>query len=86
MNLAIKCSELARLASEGRDRGLNWRERLSVAVHLLFCQPCLRLRRQLDFLGKAAKSAGAGEAPIAGARLDDGARERIRRSLQRRGS
>jgi len=81
MSLIIKCSELAQLTSESRDRALNWRERALIRIHLVLCPPCVRFRRQMAFLAGAVKSRGA-ERAVPGATLDASARERIRRSLE----
>jgi hypothetical protein len=82
MKLAIKCSEVARLTSEERERALDWKERLLVRLHLLVCPPCVRFRRHMQFLGRAARSLGAELAPSA--KLDDSARDRIRRKLEKK--
>ena len=44
------CKEIARLASEGLDRKLTGRERLSIRLHFLICFLCRRYEHQLVVL------------------------------------
>jgi hypothetical protein len=81
MKLLLKCKELAHLTSESRERALDWRERLMVRIHLVLCPPCVRFRRHMEFLRAAAKSPAAEGSATPGAKLADGARDRIRRNL-----
>ncbi len=48
------CMEVNRLVSEGRDRPLSRKERLSMRLHNLLCIECQRYERQLNILGKIA--------------------------------
>lgn len=41
------CKEIARLASEGLDRQLTWRERIRIRAHFGICFLCRRYEHQL---------------------------------------
>ena len=49
------CKEVTGLISESLDRPLNWYEKLAVRTHILYCKSCLRFRRQMAFMRKAAE-------------------------------
>ncbi len=44
------CQEVVRLASEGLDRKLTWRERRNVRLHFWICFLCRRYEDQLNAL------------------------------------
>lgn len=52
--LASPCPEIARLASEGCERRLNWRERWRMRVHYLICDWCRRYVGQVRLLHRVA--------------------------------
>lgn len=51
----LSCKEATQLLSQGQDRPLALRERLSLRVHLLICEACSNFRRQIDFIGRASR-------------------------------
>jgi len=62
------------------DRRLTPRERLALYAHLGMCRLCRRFRRQIRFLRSAA--ARAQLSALAGVRLDDAAKDRIRARIR----
>ena len=76
----MTCEETAQLISEGLDRTLSLRERLTLRLHLFGCDLCTRYARQLKFLQRACAD---DERLTEAAELDDAARQRIRTRLQR---
>ena len=50
----LSCKEVAKLASEGLDRRLPIRQRLSLWMHLRMCQGCERYAKSLRALKKIA--------------------------------
>ena len=49
------CIEAGRLTSESRDRPLNFRERLSMRIHLRLCRECANYANHLEILGKISR-------------------------------
>ena len=49
----LKCREVTRLYSESRDRPLTLRERLSLRIHVLWCDGCRNFGKQMRFLSDA---------------------------------
>lgn len=86
--LTLTCDESTRLVSTSLDEPLPFSDRTAVRVHAVICRACRRFRRQIRFLGEAAKVQGAqgpladGAAP-ASACLSASARRRIEDILQR---
>lgn len=52
----LSCKESAELMSQGLDRSLGLRERISLRLHLLVCYGCRNARRQLEFIRRACAS------------------------------
>ena len=76
----MRCEKAAQLISEGLDRTLGLRERMTLRLHLLRCDLCTCYARQLKFLQSACAEADE-EQLTDGAELDPTARERIRNRL-----
>lgn len=53
MKLLLSCKEATGLVSQGLDRRLGLVERLTLRLHLLVCEGCSRVARQLPFLRRA---------------------------------
>lgn len=53
MDLMLSCKEASRLVSEGLDRKLAMRERVTLRFHLMMCSGCTRVEKQLKFLRRA---------------------------------
>jgi predicted anti-sigma-YlaC factor YlaD len=70
------CKEVSELVSQRLDRRLGLRDRLRVRLHLWVCDACARFAQQIEWLRRAARTAGALEP-----RLSPEARTRIRSKL-----
>lgn len=51
--LMVTCKEASRLTSEGFDGKLSVGEWLTLRMHLMLCEGCSRVNRQLQFLRRA---------------------------------
>lgn len=49
------CAEAGRLTSEGRDRKLTLRERLSMRIHNRICGECRKYVRHIEILGELTR-------------------------------
>lgn len=76
----LSCERAAALSSASMDRRLTLRERLALYPHLAMCVLCRRFRRQIRFLHTAAARAQANA--LADVRLDDDAKDRMRRRIR----
>jgi hypothetical protein len=54
-NWKITCREAHVLLSERMDRELGFGERLRLRAHLLICEVCTRVGRQMDFMREAIR-------------------------------
>ena len=79
MNLS--CQQASRLVSESMDRRLSRWERVSLRIHLVICSYCRRVRRQLDWLRRAARASRLEPPDHDPIRLSPQARARIRHAL-----
>ena len=78
------CKEAARLVLESHDRGLSWRERLGVRLHLLLCDACTRFAQQMRFLRTAVRRYTGQHVETSQETLAPAAKERIRHALRTR--
>jgi len=51
----LNCKQATQMMSQGLDRRLGWRERLTLRLHLLICEGCRRTREQFEFLRAATR-------------------------------
>lgn len=51
----LNCKQASELLSQGQDRALTLRERLSVRLHLLFCAGCRNFSAQLGVMRAACR-------------------------------
>jgi len=51
----LSCKEVGELLSQGLDRKLSFRERLSLKMHLLICKTCSCYEKQLQFIARSAR-------------------------------
>jgi len=77
----LSCKDVSIQISRACDQRLSWRERLTVRMHLLVCEGCARLERQMAFLRTAARTMAANPDADGEGALSTQARRRIRRSL-----
>jgi hypothetical protein len=52
--MKIDCKQASRLMSQGLDRDLGLGQRASLRFHLFLCTACSRVKRQFDFMHRAA--------------------------------
>ncbi|MDE3012354.1 MAG: zf-HC2 domain-containing protein, partial [Pseudomonadota bacterium] len=45
----LTCRDVTGLLSDGLERPLTWREKLSLRMHTLMCRSCRNYARQLPF-------------------------------------
>lgn len=50
----INCKEASRLMSQGLDADLRPGQRATLHLHILICTACTRVKRQFDFMHRAA--------------------------------
>ncbi len=82
----LTCKEAARLISEGLDRKLSLRQRMSLRLHLIMCGACSAYRRQVETLnrvvrrrfGQSADDATASDAPVCSDKMKRELCERLR--------
>ena len=55
--MPMTCRETVRLLSEGRDRRLPWRTRISLRLHMLACKMCKIYGAQFDAVGRVCREA-----------------------------
>ena len=51
----LKCRDIERMAGQLQDDELNWRQRLSMRMHLMMCHHCRRFVRQFAAIKKLAE-------------------------------
>lgn len=56
----LTCAQATRLASDGMERRLGWRERVGLRMHLLICTGCTNFVRQAQLLRQLARRYAAG--------------------------
>lgn len=79
------CKEATRLVLESHDRGLSWRERLGMRLHLLFCNACARFAQHMHFLRMAVRRFAGQQMDMPHPTLAPTAKERIRHALRNQG-
>ena len=58
----LNCREVTRLLSEGYERKLTLRERLSLKMHTMMCIGCTNYGKHLAFIRKAVRRLSEGGA------------------------
>jgi predicted anti-sigma-YlaC factor YlaD len=83
----LSCKEVSIKVSESLDRKLPLRERLKVKLHLLICQACQHMVRQLALLHAASRRFASAEVlpDMMQETLSAEARQRILQELQEAG-
>ena len=81
----LTCKEASQLMSQSYDRKLGLLERLGLKVHLLICDTCRKVYRQLDFLHRFSRKVAAEPEEVLDLQpgLSAEAQERILKELQR---
>jgi hypothetical protein len=78
----MNCKDASMLVSQSMDRSLSWRERLALRVHLLACDACTRLRKQLLFLRQLLRRMPTEVGMASSFTLSPPARQRLHAMLQ----
>lgn len=81
----MNCQQTSRLLSQGLDRPLSFKERLSLRLHLLMCDACRHFAEQLRFLRQAAAEVEMRTLTNECLRLGERARERIKQAMREGG-
>ena len=80
----LSCKEAAKLVSEGLDRKLSFRRRMSLRLHVLMCRVCWRYIRQVRTLDELVSEHYRGVLSVHGPERPLGnAAERIKAALRR---
>lgn len=77
----LSCKQASRLVSQSLDRRLNWRERLSLKLHLAICDACRQFSRQIGWMRTALRHFARLAESDETVRLPVEAGERIRQRL-----
>jgi hypothetical protein len=59
--VSLTCREASRLLSEGLDRELTLRQRISLRLHLTLCDACTRVKAQFEFMRRALSTYSAAD-------------------------
>ncbi|MGI2028784.1 zf-HC2 domain-containing protein [Endozoicomonas acroporae] len=51
----LKCRDIEQMAGQLQDDELNWRQRLSMRMHLIMCHHCRRFLKQFAAIKKLAE-------------------------------
>ncbi|MBO9493112.1 zf-HC2 domain-containing protein [Thalassotalea sp. G20_0] len=51
----LKCRDIEQMAGQLQDDELNWRQRLSMRMHLIMCHHCRRFLKQFAVIKKLAE-------------------------------
>ncbi len=84
----LSCKEVTQLVSESLDRPLPLGQSLAMRFHLFLCKLCTRYRRHLLFIRNAIRRHPdrlVGYEEPSSSSLSHDTRERIKRSLTRKG-
>ena len=76
------CKEVTRMASDSMDRKLSLRHKISMKLHFIICEWCLRYFKQLQSMREIAyrhDEQTIGEKSSPAFSLSSGARERMKR-------
>jgi predicted anti-sigma-YlaC factor YlaD len=78
----LTCKDASHLISEGQDRHLRLRERISLRLHLGMCSSCRRFEQQINYIHRTLRHGWLqGKLPEEKP-LSPDARERIRKKLE----
>ena len=85
--MMLSCKEVSIKVSESLDRKLPLRERMKVKLHLLMCEGCQRMVRQMALLRAASRRFASAEVlpDTSQETLSHEARQRILHGLQSAG-
>ena len=78
----LTCKDTSRLISEGQERQLSLKERISLRLHVWMCNNCRRFEQQIVAMRKIIQSEWANDAATKNKQLSSKAQERIRQKLK----
>ncbi|MDX2502963.1 MAG: zf-HC2 domain-containing protein [Gammaproteobacteria bacterium] len=78
----LTCKDTSRLISEGQERHLSLKEKISLRMHLWMCNNCRRFEQQIVAMRKIIQGEWANDAAIKNKQLSSEAQERIRQELK----
>lgn len=79
----LSCKDVTYLVAVKRERGLSWRERVGVTMHLAICRGCRRFTRHMQLLRVAMTRSEDVMTQQEDIRLSPGSRQRIREKLDK---
>jgi hypothetical protein len=79
----FNCRHIARLVSESMDCKLPPGRRLGVKFHLLMCRHCARYSKQLHLMRRLIRSRASTDTKYSSAAMDEQAKERLRRLIDK---
>ena len=71
----LTCKEVSRAIAADEQTSADWRQRLSIKLHLLMCRHCRRYARQIQVIGDAARQIFSDKS------MDPSSHERLRTSI-----
>ena len=78
----LTCKHTSRLVSEGQERQLSLKERISLRLHVWMCSNCRRFEKQIITMRKIMRREWTQDTPPANNQLPSEAQERIRQALK----
>ena len=78
------CRDISQLSSDGMDRNLPLRKRLSIRLHVSMCKFCRRYEKQLHLLREGVGHYADPEANVVEKSLSPAAKEKLERALAER--
>ena len=77
------CKDISALISEGMDRNLPLRKRLSIRLHVSMCGLCRRYEKQLHLLRESVSHYADPENNVVEKSLSPAAKERLEKALEK---
>ena len=78
----LTCKHTSRLVSEGQERQLSLKERISLRLHVWMCSNCRRFEQQIVTMRKVMHREWTQDTPPTNKQLPSEAQERIRQALK----
>lgn len=75
------CRDISQDISDGMDRELPWRKRLSIRLHVSMCRFCRRYEKQLHLLREGVGHYADPEANVVEKSLSPAAKEKLEKAL-----
>ena len=78
----LTCKHTSRLISEGQERQLSLKEKISLRMHVWMCHNCRRFKQQIITMRKIMQREWTQESPPTNKQLPGEAQARIRQALK----